>query len=101
MTKNPILNALSAYVYVIFVVSIINFLSQMLGNKPDSPFAPIFLLSMLTFSVSFMAYVFFYQPMILLFDGKKKEGFRLFIKTVGIFGVITLLSLALLLSGLV
>jgi hypothetical protein len=43
-----------------------------------------------------MAYLFFYQPFILYFDNKKKEALDLFLKTILIFGVITLIFLAVL-----
>jgi hypothetical protein len=52
-------------------------------------FIPIILLSLLTLSVAVMAYVFGYQPLILLLDNKRKEAISLFLKTVAIFGVIT------------
>jgi hypothetical protein len=38
-----------------------------------------------------MAYVFGYQPLRLFLDDKKKEAVSLFLKTVGIFGGITII----------
>ncbi|OGK44716.1 hypothetical protein A2957_00060 [Candidatus Roizmanbacteria bacterium RIFCSPLOWO2_01_FULL_38_11] len=101
MTKNPIINALSASVYITLVVGVINFVSQTLGSKPDSAFAPIIFLSLLTLSVSIMAYLFFYQPLLLIIDGKKNEAINLFVQTVGVFGSITAVSLILLFSGII
>lgn len=100
MTKNPIVNALSASAYIVLVVTVMNFISQTQGDKPDTIFAPILFISMLTFSVTVMAYVFFYQPLQLLVNGKKKESLNLFTQTVGAFGIITLIVLILLFSGL-
>ncbi len=99
MSKNPIINALSASAYIILVVSVMTFVTQPLRNKPDTFFAPVTILFVLTLSVSIMAFLFFYQPLMLFIDGKKKEAVNLFVKTVGIFAVITAVVLALLFSG--
>ena len=101
MTKNPIINALAASTYIGLVVTLMNFISQTLGSKPDSAFASIAFLSLLTLSVSIMAYLFFYQPLVLIIDGKKKEAIHLFVRTVGVFGAITAVALILLFLGIV
>jgi len=101
MTKNPIINALSASAYIILVVSVMTFATQPLRNKPDTFFAPITMLFVLTLSVAVMAYLFFYQPFLLFIEGKKKEAVDLFVKTVGIFAAITAVVLILLFSGLI
>lgn len=95
MTINPILNAIAASAYISLVVGVINFLSQTQSNKPDSIFAPVLFISMLTLSVTVMAYVFFYQPFLLFIDGKKKMAVDLFTKTVGVFAIITAVVLVL------
>lgn len=89
MTKNPLINAFSASAYIVLVVSIINFISQTQGDKPDTIFAPILLLSLLTLSVTVMATIFFYQPLQLFVSGKKKAALDLFIKTVAAFALMT------------
>lgn len=101
MTKNPIINALSASAYIILGVTVMTFVIQPLKNKPDTFFAPIVFLSLLTLSVAVMAYLFFYQPLQLLIEGKKKEAVNLFVKTVGVFAAITAVALILLFSGLI
>lgn len=101
MSKNPIINALSASGYILLVVSIMTYVSQTQRNKPDTFLAPIVVLSMLTLSVAVMAFLFFYQPLQLFLSGKKKEGVDLFIKTVAIFAGLTLLSFAVLFSGII
>jgi hypothetical protein len=101
MSKNPIINALSASAYIILVVSVMTFVTQPLRNKPDTFFAPITVLFVLTLSVSVMAFLFFYQPLQLFIEGKKKESVNLFGKTVGIFATITAIVLILLFSGLI
>ena len=101
MTKNPFINALGAAGYIVFIVFIMNLIMKTQGDKPDTPFAPFIFLSLLTLSASVMAYVFFYQPVQLLLDGKKKEAAKLFTQTVGVFAVITAVGLAVLFSGLI
>ncbi len=101
MTKNPIINAFGASLYIVLVVSVMTFVTKPLSNKPDTFGAPIIMLLVLTLSVAVMAYLFFYQPLLLFIEGKKKEAVNLFLKTVAIFGVITIVALALLFSGLI
>jgi len=100
MSKNPLINALSASAYIILGVTVMTFVTQPLKNKPDTFFAPIAFLSLLTLSVAVMAVLFFYQPLQFFIEGKKKEAVHLFIQTVGIFGVITAIVLMLLFSGI-
>lgn len=101
MSKNPVVNAFGASAYIVLVVTVMNFLSGTLRDKPDTFFAPAVFLSLLTLSASVMAYLFFYQPVRLLVDGKKKEAVTLFVQTVGVFGAITLVGLVLLFSGVI
>lgn len=101
MSKNPLINALSASSFILLIVSVITFLSQTQKDKPDTFLAPIVFLSLLTLSVSIMAYLFFYQPLQLFISGQKKEAVDLFIKTVAVFAGFTLLALVVLLSGVI
>lgn len=101
MSKNPLINAASALAYIILVVSVMTFATQPLRDKPDTFFAPITVITMLTLSVTVMAFIFFYQPLMLFIDGKKKEAVNLFAKTVGIFAIFTVLVLILLSTGLI
>ena len=97
MTKNPLINALGASAYITLGVIVMTFVAKPLTNKPDTLLAPVLFLSLLTLSVAVMAFLFFYQPVRLLIEGKKKEAVDLFIKTVGIFAIITIVVLILLL----
>ena len=100
MSKNPLINAIGASAYIILVVSVMTFVTAPLRDKPDTFFAPVTMLFVLTLSVAVMAYLFFYQPLQLFIEGKKKEAVDFFVKTVGIFAAITAVVLALLFSGL-
>lgn len=101
MSKNPFLNALGASTYIILIVSVMTFVTQPLRDKPDTFFAPVMVLFVLTLSVAVMAFLFFYQPLLLFIEGKKKVAINLFVKTVGIFAVMTALVLMLLSLGLI
>ena len=93
MTKNPIINALCASLYISVVATVI-FYGPMLG-LPDiesfgMPMPIIAFLSILVFSVAFMGYVFFYWPVRLLFEQKHKEAGKLFVQTIISFAVIAI-----------
>lgn len=82
--------------YIFLVVFVMNFVTQPLRDKPDTFFAPIPVLAVLTLSVAVMAFMFFYQPVLLFVEGKKKEAINLFAKTTAIFAVFTIIVLILL-----
>lgn len=99
MSKNPFLNALGASGYILFIVTIMNYVSQFQSNKPDTFFAPVAFLSLFTLSVVVMAYLFFYQPFQLFIAGEKKQALNLFVKTASIFAVLTMLISTLVFTG--
>lgn len=101
MSKNPIINAISASVYILLIAGTFSLVSKTQGSKPDTFFAPVAALSLLTLSVSVMAYLFFYQPFLLFMDGKKKEAVTLFAQTVSAFGAITIVIWVLVITGLI
>lgn len=101
MTKNPFINAIFAAGYILLGVTIMTFVSQPMSNKPDTFFAPVIFLSLFTLSVAVMTCLFFYQPVMLFIDGKKKDAVNLFVKTVGIFATLTAIALILLFAGVI
>lgn len=98
MSKNPLINAVSASAYIVLVVLVIGFATKDVHSK--SILFPMAGLSMFTLSAAVMAYLFGYQPFQLYFDGKKKEGVSLFLKTVVAFAFLTLIFLILAFSGI-
>jgi hypothetical protein len=90
MKINPLINALAAGGYILIVAGIIYALQS--PNTPDTIFAPIFILSLFTLSAAVMAFIFFYQPFKLYFDNRRKEGLMYFIKTVGYFAALVLVT---------
>ncbi|MEK7645081.1 MAG: hypothetical protein AAB391_02050 [Patescibacteria group bacterium] len=89
MTKNPLYNALLASGYVVLVISCIFGASQLVGNEAESLLFPIAGLSVFVLSAAVMAYLFFYQPVLMLIDGARPAAMKLFLQTVGIFAAIT------------
>lgn len=100
MTKNPIVNALVAFGYIVLVVLIMGWGTKLHGYVDNTLMAPLVVISLFTLSAGVMACVFCYQPSQLFFDGKKKQAVDLFLKTVGAFGVITVIILSGLFTGL-
>ena len=98
MTKNPIINAVSASLYIVLVACVMFYGTRNLP-EPDSIIAPIAIVSLFTLSAAVMGYVFLFQSALLLLDGKKNAAVKLFRQTVAIFAVITIVILSLLFSG--
>jgi len=85
MTKNPFLNALFAISYIVILVSLASLVPTFFANSEDNIFMPMSALSALVLSVSVMAYLFFYQPVLMFLDGEREKGVKLFLHTVAIF----------------
>lgn len=97
MTKNPLINALAALLYIALVASVMFYgISHTAPVK--SVIVPIAMISLFTLSAAVMGYLFLYQPLQLYLDGKKKAAVHLFLQTVAVFGGITTLILTLLFS---
>jgi len=99
MTKNPILNALAAVLYITFVACVMFYgVEKKVPN--NSILVPIAVLSLFTLSAAVMGYIFLYQPIQLYFDGKKKQAINLVLLTIAAFAVVTAIIFALLISGI-
>lgn len=94
MTKNPLVNALAGLLYIAGVVSII-FYAPHVVIVEESIFVPIAMLSLFVFSASTMSYLFLYEPLCLLLDGKRKEAVVLFFQTLGVFAASAVVLLLL------
>lgn len=84
MTRNPLLNALAALLYIIVVVSGL-FYSPLFIQGEESILIPIGMLSLFVFSAAAMGYIFMYEPVRMFLEGEKQEGVNLFLKTLGAF----------------
>jgi hypothetical protein len=100
MSKNPVINALTASVYIVLIAFVMNWGTKMVRH-PNTFLAPIAVISLFTLSAAVMGYLFCYQPAQLYFDNKKKHAVTLFLQTVGVFGTITALILFLFFFGII
>lgn len=98
MSKNPVINGISALVYIVTVAFVMYFGTKNLP-KEDTILAPIAMISLFTLSAAVMGYIFGLQPIQLYLDGKKKEAVQLFLKTMMVFGFLTAIMLVLLFTG--
>lgn len=99
MSKNPLVNGITASAYIFLLVLVMNWGMKMVPH-PNSFMAPVAVISLFTLSAAVMGYLFCYQPAQLYFDGKKKQAVRLFMQTVGVFAGITAVILTVFFSGI-
>ena len=92
MSTNPIYNAILAIAYIALLVSGVFYGSEYLdGVIQETIFLPMGFLATFVLSAALMGYLFLYQPLLMLLDGRKEEAVKLFLKTVGAFAVATAL----------
>lgn len=92
MKHNPFVHGIGASVYILGLVLLINHIAALHHDTPDNLLGSIAALSLFVFSAATMAFLFFYRPVVLLIDNKKTEAVSFFLKTLGTFGLITLLA---------
>lgn len=92
MTKNPLINALTASLYIAVVASLMFYGTKELGPA-DNVLAPMAMISLFTLSAAVMGYLFLSRPLQLYLDGEKQGAVNFFLKTVGAFAIITILCL--------
>ncbi len=93
MTKNPYINAGAAAAYIAGLTAFMSLFAA--PDTPDSLLAPVLALSLFTLSAAVMGYLFVYQPLLLILDGKRQEGARLFLHTIGFFALVIVVLAAL------
>ncbi|MBI2612982.1 hypothetical protein HYW59_04235 [Candidatus Kaiserbacteria bacterium] len=96
MTTNPLYNAFLAAGYIALIVTIMTSFVDKTDGPERGILVPLTVLSLFVLSAATMAYLFFYQPVMLYLEGKQKEAVNLFLKTVGVFACIVVVLLAVL-----
>ena len=99
MTTNPFYNALLAITYIVALVSGAILGPRLLGGPEESIIYPMLGLAVFTLSAAVMAYLFFYQPVIMFLDGQREKGVKLFLQTIGVFAVGTIILLLISLTA--
>jgi len=92
--KKPFLYALVASEYIVFLVLSVSTFGPAIPEP--NIVIPIGMLSLLVLSVAVMAFLFFYEPVQLLIEGRQKEALATFCKTVGFFICFALIFVGLL-----
>lgn len=95
MKWNPFINATVATAYIGAIALFMHFIESLRHDTPDTLFDSIGVMSLFVFSAAVMTFLFFYQPVLKLIENKKTEAVSYFLKTLGIFGVITVIVLTL------
>lgn len=98
MTQKPYFNAFLALTYITCVAVVMNFVGRHVEGPDQSFIGPVSALSMFTLSAAVMGYLFAAVPLQLYLDGKKKEGVKFFLQTVGSFAILTVVVFLILLS---
>ena len=93
MKWNPFTSAFAATAYIGGVVLLIHLMESKRHDTPDTYLDGIGFISLLVFSAAVMAFIFFYQPILTLIEGKRQEAVTYFLQTLAIFGTITVLLL--------
>jgi hypothetical protein len=89
MIKNPYLSGLFAISYIVSLVSSAILLPRALGGPEESILYPMLGLAVLVLSAATMAYLFFYQPVVFLLEGKRDAAVGHFFRTMITFAVAT------------
>ncbi|MFA6519607.1 MAG: hypothetical protein WCT41_02170 [Candidatus Paceibacterota bacterium] len=89
MSKNPFVNALVASGYISLLVTLIFNSPKLVTDNELGMMAPVLFLSLFVFSAALMGFIFLYQPLQLLVEGKKEEATKLFLTTLASFASIT------------
>lgn len=95
MKWHPAVNAVLAFAYIGAVSLLLRYLESTRHDTPDTIVDGIGFISLVVFSASVMAFLFFYQPLVLLLERRKREAASYSLKTIGIFGAVTVLMLIL------
>lgn len=90
MKWNPFLNALAAAAYIGAVALFVHYMSSIRHDTPDTLLDSIGFISLFVCSAAIMAFLFFYQPVVKLLEGKKSEAVSYFFKMLGTFAAITI-----------
>lgn len=88
MNKKSTYHAILAAGYITTLVSFMSLIAERLQVQEDNIFMPISMLAMLVLSVAVMAYLFFYDPVLLLLDGKHPDAIKMFLGTIAVFAVL-------------
>ena len=76
------LNALATSLYIIAIVTFINNAQKIFGNGDDKFFIPVIMLTLFVLSALITSLLILGKPLMLYFDGQKKDSVKLLLSTV-------------------
>lgn len=83
LIQRSALNALGTVAYVALVATLMRNAQRIFGNKPDTVFAPILILTLFVFSAAITASLVLGKPILMYLNNEKNEAVRLFLYTLG------------------
>lgn len=86
MRHSPFFNAGAAFAYIVTIVLVIRFVLRPMDGE-ESILVPMFMLSLFVLSAATMAYLFFFEPLMLYLGGRREEAVSFFLKTLGVFAL--------------
>ncbi len=95
ITKNALINALAAIVYIAVVATVINYVPKFLGDK-NGLLGSIAFLLIFVVSAAVMGLTIFGRPILWYLDGFKKEAVRLAFYTIGFLACALIIVFAIL-----
>ncbi len=93
MKWNPFINAITAFLYIGTIITLLRFVEKVRGNTPDTFIDGMAAISLFTTSAVVMGFLFFYQPLVLIINKETRAALTFFLKTIGVFSIITALLL--------
>lgn len=97
MLKNPYINALLASLYIVLIIFVIQGVTST-EKETETLLIPIAMLSIFVLSVAVMAMLFFYLPIKIFLDNKRKEAGVFFLKTLATFACLACIFVLILFS---
>lgn len=85
------LNALGTAAYVFVIGLFFSNVQKILGNKPDTFLAPVFMLLLFVISAAITAALVLGRPILLYMENRKPEAIKMFFSTLGFLFAIMLL----------
>lgn len=91
LIQRSALNALGTVAYVALVATLMQNAQRFFGNKPDTVFAPILVLTLFVLSAAITGSLVLGKPILMYLNNEKAEAVRLFLYTLGWLALATVL----------
>ena len=89
MKNKPFLHALTAAIYIVLVVFVMDMVTSFTQMK-ETILVPMTVLGIFVLSAAVMGYLFLSEPLKLYFENRKDEATKFFLQTIGYFAFFAL-----------